>query len=609
MANVSTQSDLSLAMTAVIQAVDDHKLKDSSRQSILKWLNEPAYARYRPELLKHITEHRWQQLDDVFWSVIPFGTGGRRGRMYPIGTYAINDRTIGESAAGLAQYVREWSGDGGDLACAIAYDTRHKSRHFAELCARIMVAANFTVYFLDDYRSTPQLSFLVRHKRCSCGIMVTASHNPPSDNAVKIYWSTGGQVLPPHDAAIIHQVMDNVAEIDEGDTFQKIVESGQVEICTAEIDRVFIEAVVTQRCDGPRDLKIIYSPLHGVGVSAVLPALQADGFSDVELFAEHADPDGSFPNVPDHVANPENMAVFDDIIARAKATGAELIMATDPDCDRLGCAAPLTTRPDADWETLNGNQIGVLLTDFLLEQRGSSLTSQNYLVTTLVTTEMIRRIGDSYGVATHRDLLVGFKWIGGEIDHAGANDFVFGAEESHGYLAGQHARDKDGAVAAMLLAELAAQLKAAGQTLHEKLDALYWQHGYHGEQLVTIKMEGAEGMVAMQRLMERFRQQPPGEIAGLAVHGVRDYLNGSTRFRDGSVAELDGPQGDLVILDLELAGNCIAARPSGTEPKIKFYLFTYVPAEQLADLETSKQEMSQRLDQMHTALQAFAKME
>ena len=605
MAPTDTQVDMAQAIQCVEKALQQGKLQISAGENILNWLREPAYEPFQQLLQQHIQDERWEQLDEVFWTTIPFGTGGRRGRMYPIGTNAINDRSIGESAAGLARYVKQKVPDADQWSCAIAYDTRHRSRHFAELCARILVAEGFRVYFLDDYRSTPQLSFVVRHKKCACGIMVTASHNPPSDNAVKVYWSTGGQVLPPHDAGIIEQVMCHVDRIELGESFEEGLQQGKIEICTSEADTAFVNAVVGKRQAGPRDLKVLYSPLHGVGASAIVPVLEADGFTDVEVFRDHAEPNGDFPNVPGNVSNPENPAVFTPLIERAQISGAELVLASDPDCDRLGCAAPLTWDSDSEWRTLNGHQIGVLLTDYVLEQRRASLTAGHYLVKTLVTTEMIRRIGESYGVQTYGNLLVGFKWIGGQIDEAGPDGFVLGVEESHGYLTGTHARDKDAAIAAMLMAEASATWKAAGQTVHEKLEALYWQHGYHKEKLVTIQMEGSAGMSVMQDLMNRFRENPPEEMADLPVVAVRDFQNSVIRRRDGSAEPLDAPRGNMVMLDLEKPGNYIAARPSGTEPKIKFYMFTFVPAEQLADLEDTKAEMSRRLDEMHASLQRY----
>ena len=587
--------DSAAALTQLQAAADKKLLSAGAIDNMRAWLTEPRYAEYAPLVAEQMQAGRWKDLDDVFWTVIPFGTGGRRGKMYPIGSNAINDRTIGESAQGLADYVKQALGGDG-LSCAIAYDTRHQSRHFAELCAEIMAAAGFKVFFLDGYRSTPELSFTVRYHRCSCGIMVTASHNPPSDNAVKAYWSTGGQLLPPHDQGVIDRVMSCTTI--ERVPFVESLASGRIVFCQQEVDAVYIKNVAAQAWPGPRDLKIIYSPLHGVGASAVLPALDADGFADVELFGPHAEPNGDFPNVPGHVSNPENPHVFDSIIDRAKQAGADLCLASDPDCDRIGLAAPLTTSPDSAWATMTGNQIAALLAEYLLERRKAAgkLNSQNYVVKTLVTTEMIRRIADSYGVRTFGDLQVGFKYIGGTMDDAGPENFVFGCEESHGYLVGTYARDKDAAVAAMLLAELAAQVKAAGQTLHEKLDSLYWQYGCHAEKQVSIAMPGSEGMARIESLMARLRKDPPQMLAGLKVRRVRDYLNLRELEPGGNPHDFQGPKGDMVMIDLAAEGTYVAVRPSGTEPKVKFYMFDYEPAEQIHELSAVKAQLSARLD-------------
>ncbi|QEG34504.1 phospho-sugar mutase [Bythopirellula goksoeyrii] len=593
-------------MEQVEQAVAADNLSDTAAENIRAWLTEPRYADYAPLVNEHIEAGKWQELDDAFWTIIPFGTGGRRGRMYPIGSNAINDRTIGESAQGLANYVKSQLGADAPLACAIAYDTRHRSEHFSRLCSEIMVAAGFKVYYLKGYRSTPELSFTVRYKNCSCGIMVTASHNPPSDNAVKAYWSTGGQLLPPHDQGVIDEVM-SVQTIERAD-FDTARAAGQIVECQEEVDRKFIDAVVQLSTPGPRDLKVVYSPLHGVGASAVCPVLEKAGFQDVELFALQAKPDGDFPNVPGHVSNPENPKVFDSIVEQARSVDADLALATDPDCDRIGCSAPLTTDPKSDWDTLSGNQLGALLAEHVLQTRqaAGNLSPEKFIVTTLVTTQLIRRIADSYGVRTFGDLLVGFKWIAGVIDEQGANDFLYGTEESHGYMAGQHVRDKDGAAGALLLCELAAQLKADGKTLHEKLDDLFWQHGLHSERTVSVQMPGSEGMDRMKEVMQQFRSAPPQSIAGFNLKQMRDYLNKETVLPDGSKKKLEGPKGDLVILDLEADGNYVAIRPSGTEPKIKLYMFTYEPPEQLSNLDRAKEMLNKRLDKMEADMRTFA---
>lgn len=602
--------DREKALSALEQARHAGNLSESAVENIRLWLTEPRYTPYAEEVAAHIHSKRWQELDDAFWTIIPFGTGGRRGRMYPIGSNAINERTIGESAQGLAQYVKVQQGHDSPLACAIAFDTRHRSPEFARLCSEVMVANGFTVYLLDEIRSTPELSFMVRYKNCACGIMVTASHNPPSDNAVKVYWSNGGQILPPHDKGVIERVM-NADQIRRCD-YDQAVSEGKIVACTSEIDSAFFDTLEKQTFAGPREIKIIYSPLHGVGATAVVPMLARDKFTDVEVFADHAEPSGDFPNVPQNLANPENAAVFDSMIVRAKQIGADIVMASDPDCDRLGCAAPVTTDTSGEWKTFDGNQIGVLLADYVLKNWSDAgrLTPDHYIIKTLVTTEMVRRVADSYNVQTFGNLLVGFKWIGGVIDERGPDLFVFGTEESHGYLAGQHARDKDGVIAAMLMAELAAQVKAEGVSLHQRLDSLFLKHGLHVENLMTQQMPGSEGMTRTQALMTKFRSDPPQTIGGLAVKALRDYANNTIITMDGPSrplsGPLNGPTGDLVVFDLEEDGNYVAARPSGTEPKVKFYMFTYVPADRIVKLQKSKVEMSERLNAMQRDIREFA---
>lgn len=591
-------------LAQVDAAAGQSRLSAGAALNIRAWLVEPRYAEMASQVAALIRQCRWKELDDAFWTVIPFGTGGRRGRMYPVGSNTINDRTIGESARGLAEYVREHAGPGRHPGCAIGYDTRHRSRHFAELCAEVMAAAGLQVYFLDGYRSTPELSMLVRHKQCACGIMVTASHNPPSDNAVKVYWSGGGQVLPPHDRAIIQRVMQVGAV--ERMPFERALSEGRVVYCQEEMDRVYQSAVAAQAFAGPRDVKILYSPLHGVGAQSVVPILAAAGFRDVEVFAGHASPDGDFPNVPGHVANPENPEVFEALIERARQSGADVILATDPDADRLGCAAP-AGRGGA-WQTLTGNQMSALLAEYVCQRRqaAGTLGPEHFVVTTLVTTRLVERIAESYGIRTIGNLHVGFKWIVQAIDQHGPERFVYATEESHGFLIGTHVRDKDGNVAALAMAGLAAELKASGQTFDEKLDALYWQHGCHVERTVSQMLPGSKGMVVIERLMARLRQQPPTALGGLKVSEMRDYLCGQTVFADGRRQGLDAPAGDMVMLDLELEGNYVAVRPSGTEPKVKFYVFTYEPPELLADLDDAKAALAARADAVLADLRAYA---
>ena len=320
--------------------------------------------------------------------------------------------------------------------------------------------------------------------------MVTASHNPPSDNAVKVYWSTGGQIVPPHDQAIIQEVMENVKEI-KSIAFETALNEGHLSICTDEIDDSFQQTVVALSQLGPKELKLVYSPLHGVGGNVIPDLLEAAGFEEVVVFPDHAQPDPDFTNVAGQVSNPENFEVYQPIIEFAQERSADVVIVTDPDADRIGCAAPVSFKDDAEWKIFNGNQLCAMLGAYRLEslQQAGQLTDQSFQITTLVTTRMLERIGESFGVSTRGDLLVGFKWIAGAIDEGGPEHFVYGTEESHGFMISDYCRDKDGAVASMLLAELAARLKADGRTLHDFLESLYWQHGYHLENLTTIYME------------------------------------------------------------------------------------------------------------------------
>jgi phosphomannomutase len=607
MSQTMRRNDISSYLPAIDMALAEKKITSSAAENIKLWLTQPRYSAYVGQILEHIEEEKWPQLDDVFWTIIPFGTGGRRGMMYPFGSNAINTRTIGESAQGLAEYVKQVKPEG-PWSMAIAYDTRHRSREFAELCAGIMVANGFEVYFLDAYRSTPELSFLTRYKNCDCGIMVTASHNPPSDNAVKVYWSSGAQLIPPHDVNVIEKV--NQVEDIPCEDFSTAVKNRKVHLVLTEIDDALRKAEAQYSFPGPRDLRIIFSPLHGVGEFNVKSLLNEVGFHDLEIYGPHREPSPDFPNVPGNVSNPENKDVFTSIIAHAQEHGADLILVSDPDADRMGAAVPVTLDPKGAWNTLNGNQLGVLLSDYVLRRRkqNGTLGSDNYVITTLVTTTMINRVAESYGVRCHNENLVGFKWICSLMDELGADKMAFATEESHGFLVGDYCRDKDGAVACMLMAELAAWVKAEGKTMFEHLDDLYRQHGLHHENVVNIGMKGSDGMARMNALMKRFREKPPESLAGLQVTGVRDYSIGKRLLSNGDRESIGGPTGDLLIFETEKPGNYVAARPSGTEPKIKFYLFAMVPPEEISDLETAKKTLQARSEHYAREMRNFAEV-
>jgi phosphoglucomutase/phosphomannomutase len=600
------------ALTQVAEAESTGTLSVSAAANIRRWLTEPPFAAYRDRLLQDIEAQRWKVLDDVFYAVIEFGTGGRRGMMYPVGTNVLNDRTMAESARGLADYVTRRKGADAARSCVIARDTRHNSPEFAALCARVLAAAGFQVYLFAEPRSTPLLSFAVRHLKCDAGIMITASHNPPSDNGFKCYGATGGQVIPPDDSGIIDCVKAASDRAIPEMPFAEGLKSGSIVLASSEVDAAYISAVVSQSVSSARDLAIVYTPMHGVGETSVAAALMAAGFDRVNILAAQRTPDGNFPNVPGHVSNPEIPKTLDASIAEARATGADLVLASDPDADRIGVGLPVSGDPAGAWTTLDGNQIGVVLAAFVIRQLKAQgrLRPASYIITTLVSTQMARALAEREGVGIEDDLLVGFKWIAHRIDQVGPESYQFAFEESHGYERGTHVRDKDAAGASLLFAELAATVKQRGQTVLEYLDDLYLEFGHYGERLINKYLEGREGVALMRKLMAAFREAPPREVGGLALTEAFDYQTHEVRELGpgGRTRLLPQPSGDVVIFQTEAKGTRFAARPSGTEPKIKFYLFARTSTDGVTDragLAAIKQETARRLDRMAADIEQY----
>ncbi len=593
----------------VDRAVAGGQLSSPAAANIKRWLTETPFVAYRDRLVRDIEAERWRALDDAFYTVLEFGTGGRRGKMYPVGTNVLNERTIGESARGLADYVTAHKGESAPRSCAIARDTRHNSPEFAALCAGVLASAGFKVYLFPEPRSTPLLSFAVRHFQCDAGIMITASHNPPSDNGFKCYSATGGQVIPPDDSGIIECVVAASNREIPQKPLQDGLDDGSIVLAGEEVDRAYIAAVVGESVCEVRDLSIVYTPLHGVGETSVAAALTSGGFAKVNILAAQRTPSGDFPNVPGHVSNPEIPKTLDASIAEARATGADLVLASDPDADRIGVGLPVTGDPKGEWTTLTGNQIGALIAAFVMRETRAQgkLRPDHYLVTTLVSTDMSHALAAREGIRVEGDLLVGFKWIAERIDQAGPQGFLFGFEESHGYLKGTHVRDKDAAVAAFLFAELAAAVKSRGQTVLEYLDNLYVEVGHYGERLINKTLEGREGVAQIKTLMAAFRNSPPRTIAGLDVTEVHDYGTHEIRpvTASGDVRPLPRPSGDLLIFQTTAPGVRFAARPSGTEPKIKFYLFARTDVAGQDKLAEAKAETARRLDAMSADIEQF----
>jgi phosphoglucomutase/phosphomannomutase len=592
-------------LSALETAVTEKKLTDPAAANIKRWLTESGYAAYAVRIAALIDAGKFQELDTLFWEIIPFGTGGRRGVMSEFGSATMNERTIAESANGVAVYLHKVRNQAGGKA-VIAHDTRHRSREFAELAARVLAARGLHVYLFDSHRSTPELSYAVRQLRCDVGLMISASHNPPSDNGVKAYWSTGAQVLPPHDAGIIECVYES-NEIPLVDLDLALAD-GQIEPVGEALDEAYVRTVRMLSLSTSRKLSVLYTPLHGVGETSVYRVLEEAGFEEVEIFEPQRKPDGSFPNVPNQLPNPELPAVFGPPIEHAKKSGANLILASDPDADRLGVAV---RNSRGEYVHLSGNRIGALLTDYVCRKRRAvgTLGPQHFVVETLVTTPLIGAIARSYRIRAIDDLLVGFKYIAQTMDKEGPERFVFGAEESLGFLAGSYARDKDAAIAALYLCECAAELAKQGKTLLDRLDELYLEHGYYLETQRSQACQGPKGKALISRLMDEFTSNPPAQLAGIDLVRVRDYRSHEIRRLPDNdrLSDLPEPRGDLLIFESKKGEHEIsfAARPSGTEPKIKFYFFAKSACAAPETLGDVKTQTETRLRDFQEALSAW----
>ncbi len=599
---MSADTDL---LSRIASASQRGSLSTGAHENLTRWLTEPQYAEYVEPIRKMICGGEWETLDRLFWEVIPFGTGGRRGLMAEFGSATINPRTIAESAYGIAAYLTSQSIT--DAKVVIAHDTRNRSEEYARLTATTIAAQGYQVFLFEQYRSTPELSFAVRSLGCAAGVMITASHNPPSDNGFKAYWSTGGQVLPPHDKGIIDCVYQ-AGEIPTID-FNQAVSDGLIVLIGQDIDDQYLGTVVAMSLSDVRDLPGLYSPLHGVGETVCYEVLQRAGFKGIEIYEPHRQPSGDFPNVVDHFPNPERTVVFEPLIAHAKEHGQDVILASDPDADRLGVCVKGT---DGEFVHLTGNQIGSLIADYILRKRAEqgNLTSDHYIVETLVTTPLIGEIAKSHSTRVIDDLLVGFKYIGQTIDAERPDLFVFGAEESLGYLAGDYARDKDAGIAALYIAECAAEFRQQGKTLLDRLDELYAEHGYFLEGQMSKVCEGAEGSRQIAQIMTAFREQPPVELAGLPLQSVRDFGTHEVRTlpENKRVADLPQPQGNLLFFETASTNGVtvrIAVRPSGTEPKIKFYLFARSDVTIADQLDRIKKQTGDTIQRVQSSLSVW----
>ena len=563
----------------IAEARRQGRLSPEAAAGIERWLDAAQYEGFRQEILSLIDSGDWPELNDAFYTIIPFGTGGRRGRM-GVGPNRINQRTIGESTQGLSLYIAGFGPEACARGVVIAYDVRHRSREFAEETARVLAGNGVKAYLFDDFRPTPELSFAVRYLSAQAGVVISASHNPPSDNGYKVYWEDGAQIVSPDDTRIIEEV--NLVTGINSVGLEEARERGLLEIVGAEIDAAFIEAVCGLALTENRDARIIYSPLHGTGIKTVPQVLERAGFSDVHILEEQADPDPDFSTCPDHEPNPEGGQALDILMREADRIDADIAIATDPDADRLACAIRQTL-PDGstEWIKLTGNQVASLICHFTLAQmkERAALPSHPVVVRTIVTTAQLDQIAAAFGAEIVNHLLVGFKYIGETIRLLPeGKEFVFGAEESLGYLRGTYARDKDAAVAALTLAEMAATLKKQGRSLAGYLNNIYKTYGYYSESLRDLYLHGQEGAQQREKIMSEMRNKPPASISGYTIERItdrltmkeRDLLTRDERDLPPTANGREVTSGNLLLLHFH--NGRLAVRPSGTEPKIKFYL-------------------------------------
>jgi len=582
-------------------------LSPSTIENITKWLNESKYKEYKPELEVMIQAGDWQQLEDAFFKVIEFGTGGRRGKT-GIGSNRINKVTIGESAQALCEYAVSFDKEALSKGIVIAYDTRLTSSELSRFAAQVVAANGFKVYLFDNFRSTPELSFAVRHLGCAAGIVISASHNPPSDNGFKAYWNDGGQLVAPHDKGVLAMAakITDIKSInyDEAVSAEKIIAISQ------EVDKAYIAAASAEALGTDRDINIVYSPLHGTGITSVLPVLRTVGFNHISEVVVQMIPDGNFPTIENGKPNPEEQSANDMAVAQLMAESADIAITNDPDADRIG----VMVRQGSELIYLNGNQTAVLATDFVLKQLKNNyqLTSKHFIAKTIVTTDMLTALTSHYGATMYTNLLIGFKYIGELILKKEKTDeiFVIGCEESYGLLKGTYCRDKDAATGALPLVEYAAELKKDGKTLYDKLLELYKQYGLYIERLDTMYCLGSTGFEKMQNIMNRLRKTVPADVGGHKVTAVLDYASLERRdVATGEVSNIDCQSGNVVVLEFGDSRNRITIRPSGTEPKLKFYIqwFSDVDdsqsvAEQYSQLDSHLGELSIELEKLLTSL-------
>ena len=553
------------------------------------WLSDTFDSETQQEIQQLITDNS-DDLTDRFYKDLEFGTGGMRGMM-GAGTNRINKYTLGKATQGLSNYLKE-SYPNQKIKVAIAYDCRHNSDTFSRLVAEVLSANDIHVVLFEDLRPTPELSFAVNELNCHAGIVLTASHNPPEYNGYKVYWTDGGQIVPPQDKSIIDEVNSlEFSDINFNAKPELISEIG------AEVDEAFWKASIengTFDIQGRENLKIVFTSLHGTSVKLIPEVLNRAGYSQVHSIKEQEIPDGDFPTVKS--PNPEEPEALEMATNLAEKIGADIVLGTDPDSDRIGIAVRDT---NGKIKLLNGNQAMVVMTDFLIKQwqQQGKLNGKQFIGSTIVSTSMVNDIANSYGVETKIGL-TGFKWIAKMIQDFPEQEFIGGGEESFGYMVGDFVRDKDAVTSALLACEIAAAAKSNGSSFYDTLLELYTKHSFYKERLVSFTKKGMDGAAQIKQIMIDLRKNPLTHIDGSKVTFVNDYdASTEKNMSTGEVKIMDLPKSNVLIYHTE-DGTKVAARPSGTEPKIKFYFSVQSKLDSVENAIEKEQELDAKIDRI-----------
>ncbi|MFN2458628.1 MAG: phospho-sugar mutase [Chitinophagaceae bacterium] len=560
------------------------------QQNINTWLNGSIEKDVKDQI-NQLQATNPEELADAFYKNLEFGTGGLRGLM-GIGTNRMNKYTVGIATQGYANYLKK-SFPGEEIRVAIAHDSRNNSRFFAETTAKVFAANDIKVFLFKDLRPTPELSFTIRRFKCQGGVVCTASHNPKEYNGYKAYWDDGGQLVPPHDTNVIAEVekIESVDEVKWDGNKENIVLIGE------EVDKAYVEmlkglSVYPDIIQQQKDLMIVFTPIHGTGITLIPQVLKEFGFENVHVLEEQSMPDGNFPTVV--YPNPEESEAMRIGLEKAEEINADILLGTDPDADRVGIGVKDSS---GKWVLLNGNQTAVLAFNYMIESRKEKGIAQpnDMVVKTIVTTDMIDVIAAQNGVKCY-NVLTGFKWIAELIrEKEGKENYVIGGEESYGLMIGSQIRDKDAISAVAILCEMAAYEKAKGRSLFEKLLHLYIQYGCYKEHLISITKKGRNGQQQIADMMEKFRSNPPTELAGSKVTDLLDYEKKTkTNLVTGETAPIELPKSN--VLQFVLAdGSKISARPSGTEPKIKFYFSVNTRLDAPSNYEKVEKQLHEKI--------------